>query len=129
MVSQPRVRLCGNDWATAIVALLILAVLCASTVRLASASVFETKAILCDGVNDDVGPPVLCGLPEETTKDLSSAKERTQAVGQIGVPIVCRSRAAPAEARPLTSRPHPSIRFKRPFSPRSGSADDPDVPH
>ena len=109
MVSQPRVRLCGNDWATAIVALLILAVLCASTVRLASASVFETKAILCDGVDDDVGPPVLCGLLEETTKDLSSAKERSQAVGpdrcSDSLPFTCRASGS-ASAHLATASVH-----------------------
>jgi hypothetical protein len=129
MVSQPRFRLWWNDRATAIVALLVLAVLCASTLRRAHASVYKTQAILCNGVDDDVGPPALCGLPEETTKDLSSTKARTQAVGKIGGPVICRSRAAPAEARPLTSRGDSSIRFKPPFSPRSGSADDSDVPH
>jgi len=128
-VSQSRARLSGSDRATGIVALLVLAVLCASTVKLARAAVFKTQAILCDGVDDDVAPPVLCGLPEETTKDLSSTKARTQAVGKIGCPALCRPRSAPAEARPLTARADSSIRFKRPFSPRRGSPDDPNVPH
>jgi hypothetical protein len=129
LVSHPRFRLWWNDHATAIVALLGLAVFSASTLRLARVSVFKTQAMLCDGVEDDVGPPAFCKLPEETTKDLSSMKARTRAVGKIGGPVICRSRAAPAEARLLTSRGDSSIRFKPPFSPRSESADDPDVPH
>jgi hypothetical protein len=129
MISQPWSRQWRNDRATAIVALLVLAVACASTARFARASVFKTSAVLCDGVDDDAGSPVLCGLPEETTKDLSSTKARTQAVGKVDRPVIGRARAAAAEGRLLTPRLDSSIRLKRPFSPRAGSADDPDVPH
>ena len=128
-ISQPCLRASLSDRTTVVVALLVPAVLFVATVRLARASLFKTQAILCDGIDDELGPPALCALPEETTKDFSSTKARIQAAGKIGGEPICLSGAARVETRPLTSRANSPVRLKRPTSQLPGSADDPDAPH
>ena len=93
----------SHRWRAApIVVFVIPAVLCASTVKLARASSYKAQPILCDGVDDDdTAASILCALPEETTKKLSSAKAPPSRAFISGRPrtIPFRSRDCPSVSK------------------------------
>jgi len=118
----------ADRWLAGLVALFVLpAVLGTSTIRFAQASPFETQPILSDGQDDDADWSILCALPEETTKELSSTNAKTQVIGTICCLAICRSSITSAGRLPLIALADSPLRFKRPQ--RAGSSDDPDSPH
>ena len=112
-----------------LVVFVIPAVLFASAVKLARASSYETHPILCCGVDYDTVEPVLCVLPEETTKKSSSAKEGPHPCGKVFCSAISRPRIIPAGAHLLMSSPDSPLRARRLLALRSGSPDDPNGPH
>src|SRR5206468_3097752 len=112
----------SHRWRAApIVVFVIPAVLCASTVKLARASSYKAQPILCDGVDDDdTAASILCALPEETTKKLSSAKAPPHPSGKVSCAVISRPRVTPATAQLLASSPDAPLRFKRLLAQRSG---------
>jgi len=118
-----------HRWAPLVVVLVIPAVLCAAAVKSARASFYKVQPILCDGVDDDSGPPIPCVLPKETTNELSSTKAKPHVLAKAVYPSASRSRITPALIHRPISSAEPPARFKGPLSNRAGSSDDPDVPH
>ena len=127
-------RRCSHRWRAAPIAVFVIpAVLCASAVKLARASIcYKAQPILCDGVDDDdTAESILCALPEETTRKLSSAKATPHPYGKGKVPCaaIFRPRVTPAATQQLTSSPDSPLRFKRLLALRAGSSEDPDGSH
>ena len=112
-----------------VVVFVIPALLCVAAVKSARAASYRVQPILCDGVDDDTAAPILCALPEETTKESSSTKARPHALAKVFCPSTCRSRVTPAGSRRPISFADPPFRLKRLLSHRAGSSDDPDAPH
>ena len=89
-----------HRWRAALIVVFVIpAVLCASAVKLARASFCNAQAMFCDGVDDDKAAPILCALPEETAKKLSSMKARPNPSG-VFCPAISRPRVTP-EGAPL----------------------------
>jgi hypothetical protein len=112
-----------------VVVFVIPAVLYASGVESARASLYKMQPILCDGVDDDTAAPILCALPEETTKEFSSTKARPHTHGKVFCPLTSRSRVTVARSPQPISFADPPLRLKRLLAQDAGSSDDPDGFH
>lgn len=112
-----------------IVVLVIPAILFAFAVKSARASFFKMQPVLCDGVDDDTPACILCALPTETTKELSSTRARPRATADVFCPPICRSGVTTTGAQPPISFAGVPLRSKRLPAQRAGSSDEPDAPH
>ena len=112
-----------------IVVFVIPALLLAFAVKSARASFYKMQPILCDGVDDDTPASILCALPEEPTKELSSSRATLHALAKVFWASPSRSRITSAESHRPTSFADPTNRFERLLVYRAASADDPDAPH
>ena len=125
-----RGRVLRRRWrASLVVVCVIPALVCAFAVKSALASFYRPQPILCDGVDDDAASSILCALPEETAKELSSAKPRLHASGKVFCPLIPRSRVIPAGPHRPISFADPSLRFKLLLPQHLGSSEDPDGSH
>jgi hypothetical protein len=112
-----------------IVVLVVPAILFAFAVKSARASFYKMQPILCDGVDDDSPASILCALPDETTKKLSSSRPTLHALAKVFWALPSRLRITAVESHRPTSFADPTNRFERLLVYRAASADDPDAPH
>src|SRR5262249_33256367 len=99
-------------------------------VKLAHASFHKPQPMLCDGIDDDTGPPpLLCAVVEGKTKEFSSTKTRSHALGKVLCPLTSRSRVTPVGIPPTISFADPPRRLKPALTHDGGSSDDPDSSH
>jgi hypothetical protein len=85
--------------------------------------------MFCDGVDDDKAAPILCALPEETAKKLSSMKARPNPSGKVFYPAISRPRVTPEGAPLLITSSKSPLRLKRLLVLRAGSSEGTDGPH
>jgi hypothetical protein len=112
-----------------VVVFVIPAVLCAVAVKSARASFYKVQPILCDGADDDSGAPLLCALPEETTKELSSMNARHTRSPRFSVPWLPAPESRRREASDRSHRLNRHCASGDRSRPVPESSDDPDGPH
>ena len=112
-----------------IVVLVVPAILFAFTVKSARASFLKMQPILCDGVDDDTSASVLCGLPEETTKELSCSKGTLARLAKIFSALPSCSQITPVGNRRPISFADPANRLQRLLVYGAASAEEPDADH
>jgi len=62
----------GRDRVRVALAVVVIpCIVCASAVRFAQASFYRPQPIVCDGIDDDTGVSMICGLPEDMAKKLA----------------------------------------------------------
>jgi hypothetical protein len=118
-----------HRWRAArIIVFVIPTVLCASALKLARASFYDAP-MFCDGVDDETAARILCALPEEPAKKLSSMKARPNPSGKVSCPAISRPRVTPAGVPLLITPSESPLRLKGLLALRAGSSEDPDGPH
>src|SRR5262245_5953013 len=117
-------------WRAALIVIFVVpAILCASGVKVAHASFHKPQPVLCDGIDDDTGPPIRCALVEGKTKEFSPTKARSHALGKVLCPLTSRSRVTPARTERSISFADSPRRIKRVLTDDPGSSADPDSSH
>jgi hypothetical protein len=110
-----------------IVAFIIPTLLFAFGVRAARAGVYKLQPILCDGVDYDTDAPILCALPKDTTKELSSTKPGPYFLSKCfappELPLPPHRRGNPRTTPYASPPPRP----KQLFEQEIGPAEDPDA--
>jgi hypothetical protein len=111
-----------------LVVVIIPCIVCASAARLARASFYRPQPILCDGIDDDSGISVVCGLLEDMAKKLAFNNLRALPGRALPFPEIIDRSLAQLRTR-LRPSPGASLLSTRLRTQRAVRPEDPDDTH